>query len=77
MSKDPLQAILLIERDVKDMMRDLDKLDKSIAEFKADYYRDVVPNINSWNATSQNITKIVWVVISAVVVAVLALIGIQ
>ena len=67
----------LIERDIADMKRDLNKLEKNVGEFKKQYSEDITPNINTWNATSANISKIVWVVIIGVVGALFALIGLK
>lgn len=77
MTPDPLQAISLIERDIKELRKDLAKLEKNIDAFKTQYSIDVTQNINGWNATTQNQSKLVWLFVTGIVGLILAAIGLQ
>lgn len=77
MPKDPLQLIELVQRDISDLRKDLGKLEDSLAEFKKQYTEQVTSNLNTWNATSQNLNRVVWIVITAVILGVLALLGLK
>ena len=49
---------------------DIKTLDKYITD-------EIKPNTTSWNKTSDNVGKVVWLIVSGVVVALLAVIGLQ
>ena len=50
--------------------KDIDKLDVYIA-------KEIKPNTNSWNKTTENVGKVVWLIVSTVVIALLAVIGLR
>ncbi len=77
MSKDPLQIIELVKRDISDLRKDLGKLEDSLTEFKKQYTKEVTSNLNTWNATSDNLNRVVWIVVGSVIVGVLTLLGLQ
>lgn len=77
MPQDPLQVIEMVKRDIEELKRDLSKLERSLDSFREQYIREVTSNISTWNATSGNINRVVWIVIVSVIAAVLALIGLK
>lgn len=84
MSQELLTAIKSLERDIKEMRKDIShlnvtvgKMEEALASFKEQYTSEVTSNIKTWNATSENQNKVVWIVVGGVVAAVMTIIGIQ
>ena len=47
---------------------------KAIDKYLAD---EIKPNTHTWNRTSDNVSKVVWLIVSTVIVALLAVIGLR
>lgn len=56
---------------------DVSSLRKAVEGLESDYKEKILPNVNTWNSTSDNVGRVVWVVVSAVILALLALIGLR
>lgn len=63
-----------IKTDVKVMRHDLSNLEKAIDTLQKAYEKEVLPNVNMWNSTANNQSRLVWIVLTAVLVALLGLI---
>ena len=71
----------LFRRDFDNAMARFDeRFDRITEDMKElDHYltNEIKPNTNTWNKTSENISKVVWLIVSSVVVALLAVIGLR
>ena len=54
-----------------------DGLSSDLKEIEKYLSTEVKPKTNTWDKTSENVSKVVWLVVSAVVVALLAVIGLK
>lgn len=69
--------IRLIRNDFILFKNDLGKLEASVNDLQTSYKTDVTPNLNTWNKTSDNQSRGGWIVITAVILAILVVIGIK
>ncbi len=60
-----------ISANIKSLKNDLTRLERSVGELQEDYKQNVLPNVNTWNKTSENQNKVVWFIILAVIAALL------
>ena len=69
-----LDEIREMRSDIKNIRTDLERMELSLKKIQNNYEDQILPNINTWNATSENQNKVVWIVISAVIAALLGVI---
>ena len=70
-----LDEIQLMRVDIINMRSDLERMELSLKKMQSHYEDQILPNIKTWNATSDNQNKMVWIVVGAVVVGLLGVIG--
>lgn len=66
-----------IKRSITGLERDVKDLRVAVEALESDYKSNVLPNIKTWNSTADNQSRVVWIVIGAVIVALLGVIGLQ
>lgn len=62
-----------IRTEIRNMRKDLDSLEQSFKSLE----EQVVPNIQTWNKTSEGFSRIAWIVITAVLAVFLGALGLQ
>ena len=85
MSEDLLQKlrndINLFRKDFDNAMTNFhtrfDDLSADLKEIEKYLSTEVKPKTNTWDKTSENVSRVVWLIVSAVVVALLAVIGLK
>lgn len=68
--KDFDNAMQRFEERFDRLSEDLEKMDKYLTD-------EVRPNTSTWNKTSDSVSKVVWLIVSTVLVALLAVIGLR
>lgn len=78
MEHDLLKSIELLRQDIesfkRDIVRDITKMEASLARLEEQYNREVIPNLKTWNTTSDNVSKVVWLVVGTVITALLGVV---
>ena len=75
------QDLALFRRDFDNAMKNFDtrfeRLAQDLVEIEKYLANEIKPNAKDWNKTSDNISRVVWIVVTAVVVGLLALLGLR
>lgn len=64
-----------IKGDIKNMKSDLERVELAVIKLQAAYEDNVLPNMKTWNQTSENQNKVVWLIISGFVALLLGVAG--
>ena len=75
------QDLGLFRRDFDNAMKNFDtrfdRLGKDLVEIEKYLASEIKPNTKDWNKTSDNISRVVWIVVTAVVLGLLTLLGLR
>lgn len=66
-----------IKSEIKAIKTDIGRLEVSVISLEKSYKNDVLPNVKTWNDTSANQSKAVWIVMTCVIITLAGVIGLK
>ena len=72
-----MSMIKQVKADIDNLTKTVDRLESSVTKYSDKFDEMIAPNVNSWNATSQNQSRVVWIILTALIGGLIALLGLK